>query len=352
MKKPFFCIIFLSLIINNSYSQNASSYFPVNQGYKWYYKNTPLDSNNIPQPSLATYRIDSFAVVSDYKGLIANIVRLKDNLTSFNQNTPYNDTNYYNFQTSNGWKYLSVSMLPDTISLPGIFSFLRSMENWYSTYRFAQAVNSEYVMVTKDTIVTINSQNLTLRAKLKGKRFNDEIVSTVNGNYTAKKFLLTFGLYLHAIIIDIPIVELPDTTWFAQNVWMVKDFQPSVKVDFTNLGYPISIPIPGKVYELALPPIGIKNISSTIPDKLELYQNYPNPFNPVTNIRFSVPRDENIRLDVYNILGAKVNSLFEGNLKAGEYSFQFDASFLSSGVYFYVLNAGDVIEKKKMILLK
>jgi len=80
MKHLYRFLIFIILICSSGFSQNASTFFPANPGYKWYYKNIPLDSINNPVQSLSRYRIDSFAIVNTYKGLLANIVRVKDNL--------------------------------------------------------------------------------------------------------------------------------------------------------------------------------------------------------------------------------------------------------------------------------
>ena len=259
MKKLLLLIIIFTIFNNTGFTQTASTYFPPATGYKWFYKNTPLDSNNVPQTNLATYRIDSFAVTDNYKGYLANIVRLKDHLISQTQNTPYNDTNYFNFQTTNGWKYLYLSSLLDTVPLPGILNFLRGMEGWYSTFRFAQTVGSGYTIASKDTTITYNSVPLPLRAKILGVRYNDEVVNTVNGNYTAKKFMLTYGLYFH-ILVDIPIMEIKDTTWLAQSVWMVKEVAPSTNVDLSYIGLSVNIPIHGIIYELVLPPIGLRYI--------------------------------------------------------------------------------------------
>ena len=90
-----------------------------------------------------------------------------------------------------------------------------------------------------------------------------------------------------------------------------------------------------------------------IPNKFVLYQNYPNPFNPSTVIEFSLPENvKNAVLTVYDILGQKVVQLVKGNLKAGKYQYRWNAGYLSSGIYFYQLQAGDFVETKKMLLLK
>jgi len=93
-------------------------------------------------------------------------------------------------------------------------------------------------------------------------------------------------------------------------------------------------------------------IGNIIPKKYNLSQNYPNPFNPSTVINFSLPQGSNVRLSVYNILGQKVATLFDGYKNAGSYKLTFDASKLSSGVYIYALRANGNYISKKMVLTK
>jgi len=89
-----------------------------------------------------------------------------------------------------------------------------------------------------------------------------------------------------------------------------------------------------------------------LPKAFTLAQNYPNPFNPITKIKYALPKDCYVKLEVYNILGQKVVSLVDGKQKAGYKTTRWDAGSLSSGIYFYRLKAGDFVETKKMILLK
>ncbi|MEJ5262329.1 MAG: T9SS type A sorting domain-containing protein, partial [Ignavibacterium sp.] len=116
----------------------------------------------------------------------------------------------------------------------------------------------------------------------------------------------------------------------------------------------------------------VYNLSETvivgIPNKFELLQNYPNPFNPSTTISFSIPtsplnpspsqgegnRERLVSLTVYNILGQKVVTLLEEDLKPGYYEIEFDASSynLTSGIYFYTIQAGNFYQVKKMSLIK
>ncbi len=83
-----------------------------------------------------------------------------------------------------------------------------------------------------------------------------------------------------------------------------------------------------------------------------LKQNYPNPFNPTTNISFIIPEKSNVKLSVFNILGQEVMSLVDQSLDAGNHTVKFDASPLSSGVYFYKIEAGNFTESRKMMLMK
>jgi hypothetical protein len=365
MKKIFFTFIIFYFAYTGSFAQNASTYFPLSTGYKWYYENIPLDSNNIPQLNLTSYRIDSFAVVESYNGLMANKVFLKDYLLSFFQNTPYNDTNYYNFQTTNAWKYLK-TILPNSIPLPGILNFFKSLENWYSTFRFTQTIGSAYTILQKDTTIAIDTLTIPLRAKVTGTRLNDEVVSTVYGNITAKKFVFLYGLYYRILIFTFPIIERPDTTWIAQNLWMVKEITPTVRIDLTSIGIPVNIPFPGNIYQLSLPPTGIRNISTEVPSGFSLSQNYPNPFNPVTKIKFDITTSLSfpnalignpfVSLKVYDALGREVATLVNGSLQPGKYEVTFDGTKLSSGIYFYRIEATGIgnnyLMTKMMTLIK
>jgi len=90
----------------------------------------------------------------------------------------------------------------------------------------------------------------------------------------------------------------------------------------------------------------------SIPTTYSLEQNYPNPFNPGTTIKFSLPEGSNVTLNIYSTLGQKVAELVSANLEAGRYSYQWDASDISSGVYIYELRTEKFVSFKKMILMK
>jgi len=92
--------------------------------------------------------------------------------------------------------------------------------------------------------------------------------------------------------------------------------------------------------------------SSALPDQFELKQNYPNPFNPGTLIEYSVPKYSNVELNIYNILGAKVESLVKGIHSPGRYKVNWDAGKYASGVYIYQLISENSTMVKKMQLIK
>ncbi|HAX49537.1 MAG TPA: T9SS type A sorting domain-containing protein [Ignavibacteria bacterium] len=98
-------------------------------------------------------------------------------------------------------------------------------------------------------------------------------------------------------------------------------------------------------------PIGIVN-NSEIAESFSLGQNFPNPFNPVTSIKISIPKADYVRLIVYDIRGSEVALLINKNMPKGEYTYEFDASNLPSGVYFYTLRTEKFTSTKKMILVK
>lgn len=99
-------------------------------------------------------------------------------------------------------------------------------------------------------------------------------------------------------------------------------------------------------------PSAIKSISNQMPGKYNLYQNFPNPFNPETNIKFDINSLDEVKLIIYNSLGKEIQNLYVGKLSPGSYSYKWNASGFSSGVYFYKLQTKDHSFVKRMMLLK
>ncbi|MGD1005601.1 MAG: T9SS type A sorting domain-containing protein [Ignavibacteriaceae bacterium] len=89
-----------------------------------------------------------------------------------------------------------------------------------------------------------------------------------------------------------------------------------------------------------------------IPTEYKLFANYPNPFNPSTIIQYQLPTNGMVTVKVYDILGREVKTLVNDYKTAGNYSVNFDASRLASGIYFYQIRAGNFTSTKKMMYLK
>lgn len=103
--------------------------------------------------------------------------------------------------------------------------------------------------------------------------------------------------------------------------------------------------------------LGISTISYEVPGRFELTQNYPNPFNPATKFKFSLPKDADVKIVVFDIMGREVNVLANAKMNPGKYEVDWngtnsDGKLVSSGVYFYRMTAGSFTDVKKMIMLK
>ncbi len=125
-----------------------------------------------------------------------------------------------------------------------------------------------------------------------------------------------------------------DSGWNFTDTWMID-------AEYNN-GYPT---LKWQVY-------GVGIDETMIPQTSLLDQNYPNPFNPTTTIGYDLSKMSNIELVIYDIAGRKVKTLFTGNKCAGHHKIIWDASNLSSGVYFYRLKTDNYIETKKMVFMK
>jgi hypothetical protein len=90
-----------------------------------------------------------------------------------------------------------------------------------------------------------------------------------------------------------------------------------------------------------------------VPARFHLHNNYPNPFNPVTKISYELPETADVRIEIYNTVGARVAILESSNRQAGSHTISFDAARLSSGVYIYRMTANGMhIATRKMTLIK
>jgi hypothetical protein len=125
------------------------------------------------------------------------------------------------------------------------------------------------------------------------------------------------------------------------------NFQTMVNTHISNGFKPIVVDVYDDDWVVSL-----KNQDGPDIKNFMLAQNYPNPFNPSTTITFDMPRSAEVFLNIYNSLGEEITTLVSDRLSAGSYSYEWNASHLPSGVYFYKIQADDYIETKKMILIR
>jgi photosystem II stability/assembly factor-like uncharacterized protein len=117
-------------------------------------------------------------------------------------------------------------------------------------------------------------------------------------------------------------------------------------------GYLYAGTVGAGVYRTINSTIGIQPISNEIPKSFFLSQNFPNPFNPQTKIKFGLPEKSFTKLTVYDVLGREIGVLVNEELKAGEYSVEWNALMLASGIYFYRLETKNYTKTRKMVLIK
>lgn len=115
---------------------------------------------------------------------------------------------------------------------------------------------------------------------------------------------------------------------------------------------PNGTPVHQRSISLTVQPVGLVSNETEIPKDFYLYQNFPNPFNPTTNIRFDIAKAGMVKLSVYDLTGRKVADLVSENLNAGKHTVDFNASNVSSGVYFYRIETPDYTSIRKMMLIK
>jgi hypothetical protein len=200
----------------------------------------------------------------------------------------------------------------------------------------------------KDPLVNLDSTkaflvNMWLKVYSKGYRnvnWADNPDNDVNGIWPlSEDFSYTNGTLLTAGLGGFPLGDLYH--WFPAQYtqWKAQEAAENTRIN-TWLATGTD---PGTV--------GV-NEQQAIPYVYKLEQNYPNPFNPTTTIKFTLAKSSDVNLVVYNILGKVVATLVNGNLAAGNHTVNFNAANLSSGIYFYKLQAGDFVSVKKLMLLK
>ena len=224
------------------------------------------------------------------------------------------------------------------IDRDGVNTYFVNFDGWSQPNPPYIIVDYYYITPVEMTSFTANANNGNVAlnwqtaTETNNKGFNIERKS-VNGEYEQIGYVAGFGTTTE-----------PKSYTYSDNNVKSGDYTYRLKqVDFSG-GYKYSKEI---------------EVNVNVPAVFTLAQNYPNPFNPTTMIKYSIPADQNVRLNVYNLLGQRVMTLVDGLQKAGDHQVNFNASNLpagrqglASGIYFYKLEAGTQSSIKKMILMK
>jgi len=273
------------------------------------------------------------------------------------------DDNDGNFTPTNDWQWGSPSTPPGAYSTPNVWGTVLAGD--YSSGTLSQLQTPQYAVFGNNPKLTFRQwYNIesgydggNLKISINGNPFQivvpengyDDVLSSSWGNPLGGEEAFTGNSngWKEATFDFTNILSNGDEVVFsfdfgsdesiANNGWFIDNFT------LTDIGSTI---------------VGVENGAPT-PIGFALAQNYPNPFNPTTTIKYSIPVKEakfasttNVKLNVYDILGRKVATLVNSVQVSGNYSVQFNASELPSGVYFYTLTAGDYSATKKMMLMK
>jgi hypothetical protein len=194
---------------------------------------------------------------------------------------------------------------------------------------------------------------------------NNSQVLRLKGGYVSLDISSLLGrlIVLSAATINIDSIDVNSSKDFNFLVEAVANGVISPQADVqVGWGWPAPsiltnpIDIPASIdsnYIIVGNPTGIDdNIETTGILDFVLYKNYPNPFNPTTTIKYQLPENKFVSIKVYDVLGEEVASIINEEKSAGSYEVNFNAGKLSSGIYFYTLQAGSFVETKKMVLLR
>jgi photosystem II stability/assembly factor-like uncharacterized protein len=306
-------------------------YLSTNNGTTW--TQTSLIDQYVP--SLAVSGTNIFAGVY-YSGLYLST----DNGTSWSQ-TSLNSGDVYSLSVSgtnifagtylNGVYYSTnngITWTQTSLNNQTIYSLLIDGNNIYAGTYYSSGVYLSTDIGTSWAQTTLNNRSVYSFA-ING----NNILAGTDG----------YGVYLSTN---------NGTSWVQRNEGLEGVGVPFIYAFCITNNY-IFIGTGNSVYKRSLDELtDVQSTSNELPKQFSLAQNFPNPFNTSTTIHFSVPSSEFVTLKVFDVSGNEVATLINEEKPAGSYEVNFNASQLTSGVYFYTINAGSFIETKKMILMK
>jgi hypothetical protein len=230
------------------------------------------------------------------------------------------------------------------------------------------SVNKSYNSSTRQLSVQVTAtalRNIDTACYINLVIYEDNIVASQTGNSSCPGSSTYIHDWVVRNMVNGATGELLHTTGWMQGTTAQKNWTSTLDAGwvadnctvavFTYLGNGSSLdpnnnPVQ-QTFKESLIPTGVNN-ENKVPSSFSLSQNYPNPFNPATNIKFTLPKDGNASLKIYDMVGNEVATYLEGFVKAGTYNAMIDGSNWASGVYFYRLTTSEFTDTKKMTLVK
>ncbi|MDH3267916.1 MAG: T9SS type A sorting domain-containing protein [Ignavibacteria bacterium] len=361
----------------------------VNEG--WNYISIPKLSNNMTADFLLPTRISS---VFEYDGSSYNEVNVLQTAKGYAVEFGYPQYIFINGQSvyspipvSAGWNLIGVfdeeiPVSQITTAPSGILATnFVGYEGGYETINTLKPGKGYWVKVTSNGVLNLNSGSLG-----KGGEVNQQIAQ-INQKWGKIKISDSEAnsntLYVIEEDIESDVFELPplppkgmyDARYAIGK--LVEDLSNPKEIIINSENYPVTIKVEGISLQISYKLNGklyieelnngkefkitnreissievMRKIKDESLDSYKLSQNYPNPFNPSTSFKYSIPNASKVLIKVYDILGNEIETLVNEEKSAGTYEIEFNANGLPSGVYFYRLQAGTIVESKKMVLLK
>jgi len=289
-----------------------------------------------------------------YAGKLNGVFRSSDWGTTWvniNNEIPTNHSNVRSFAYSNGFLFAGV----DSNSKIRIFRSSNFGDNWTRVSQDITQNGIPYSLYACENLVLCGTASGVYKSINYGA--NWVLIPGINGNIGLFGFASvgTKNIFISAWNYGVYISNDYGQTFSLSNEGLNTNLQCTALHKFGNYIFLGTNPytLPCKIHRRPISEvIGIRNISTEIPNDFKLYQNYPNPFNPLTNIKYQITNNKFVTLKVFDLLGKEVATLVNEKQQPGIYEVSFDGSNLTSGVYFYRIQAGDFIQVKKMVLVK
>ncbi|MGB5893764.1 MAG: YCF48-related protein, partial [Ignavibacteriaceae bacterium] len=249
----------------------------------------------------------------------------------------YNSVSMILFTEDGGQNWSTV--IQDSLKILKSIEFVDSLEGWgVGGYCAGWVYCSGYIYHTSDGGITWELQHSGWGKYSSIKFINEDIGwVTGGGGFVSERVLKTIDGGENWIEQNIPITWTNGIDFVdSNNGWLVGEWGLIMHTSnggITFIEEPVEIITQTKM-------------------NFTLYHNYPNPFNPNTKIKYSVPQSSQVIIKVFDILGNEIETLVNEEKPSGYYELEFNASKLASGIYFYRIQAGSVVETKKMVLMK